>query len=90
MIEHLAPIIAAITGLIVPVGGAIAWLWNKIEKRFTEIEKALDQCRDDSAVKLTVIELMWQEIERLSPASAVLARVKKLLDEMRSKPEGRA
>ncbi len=56
------------------------WLWDKIESRFKVIETALEECRDHSAIKLTVIELMWQEIENLAPDSLVLRRVKRLLD----------
>lgn len=77
--EYVAPIITAVIAAFLPIGGGIAWLWNK----FDAIDRQLDACREDSSVKLVVIELMWQEIERLAPNSPILARVKKLLDELR-------
>lgn len=82
---------AAIVGtggaVLGPVGAAGAFVWRKIERRFTKVEGELEECRkshkeaDGSrAVQLTVIELMWQELERVAPASAVLKRAKRLLD----------
>lgn len=85
--ENAAPILVAIGSLMAIIGGAFKWLWNKVElrsianeARFTAIEKALEECRTDGSIKLTVIELMWQEIEQLAPNSPVLRRVKRLLD----------
>ncbi len=78
--ENVAPILVALGGLLTALGAVAKWLWDKIESRFKVIETALEECRDHSAIKLTVIELMWQEIENLAPDSLVLRRVKRLLD----------
>ena len=85
-----AEIAGAIVAALTPIGGGFAFIWNKIEKRFTEIETQLAECHgrekaglERRATQLTAIELMWQEIERLAPGSAVLTRVKKLLDDLK-------
>lgn len=89
-----AAIITASVGVLTPLGGGAAFVWNRIEKRFTAIDQALDQCRAREhasearrAVQLTVIELLWQEVERLAPGAKVLGRAKKLLDELKEKAE---
>lgn len=78
--------VAALT----PLGAAGAFVWNKIEKRFGQIETQLEECHDrerDSldrrAVQLTVIELLWQEVKRLAPDADILVRAKKLLDDLK-------
>ena len=88
----VAAIITAVASAVVPIGGAGAFVWNKIEKRFTAIDGELDKCRareaasqKRSAVHVTVIELLWQEIARLHPDNdpKPLARAKHLLDGMK-------
>ncbi|MXO73590.1 hypothetical protein [Alteraurantiacibacter buctensis] len=82
--SDLAAIITAATGLLVALGGAIAWLWNKLENRFTAIEQRAEGCEERSAVQTTVIELLWQELERVTPdGSKVLARALKLLNDLK-------
>lgn len=86
----LGEIIGYGVSALAPLGAAGAFIWNKIEKRFKEIDAKLDECEDrerDSlerrAVQLTVIELLWQEVKRHAPASDVLQRAKKLLDDLK-------
>lgn len=86
----VAEIITASVAALAPVGGGVAFVWNKVEKRFTHIEELLDECkareaadRDRRAVQLTVIELLWQELKRVAPDAAVLGRAKKLLDDLK-------
>lgn len=81
-------ITAVVTGLGA-IGAGIKWLWDQFDKRITSLEKKVADCeaREDSglerrAVQLTVIELLWQEVERLAPGAPVLARAKKLLDDL--------
>lgn len=91
--SDLAAIITALVGATVPIGGGIAFVWNKIEKRFAHIEGELEKCRaregeaqKRSAIHITVIELLWQEIKRLHPGDkepATLDRAKKLLDDLK-------
>jgi hypothetical protein len=75
------------------VGGSIAFVWGKVEKRFLEIEGELRKCkkREDRGQErrsrqLIVIELLWQEIQRLAPGPLppVLLRAKRLLDELKT------
>jgi hypothetical protein len=85
-------IIAAVVPTLTVLGGAGAFVWNKLEKRFGRIEQELDNChqrerraQQQHAVHIAVIELMWREIERFGEASApTLRRVKKLLDDMKA------
>lgn len=86
----LGEIITGGVGLLTAIGTAGAFIWNKIEGRFKEIDAKLDECEarerdslDRRAVQLTVIELLWQEVKRHAPASGVLERAKKLLDDLK-------
>jgi hypothetical protein len=84
----LAALITASIGVLGALGGGIRFVWNKLEKRFAAIEAELAECRQREArgsarrsVQLTVIELLWQEVERLAPnGSKVLVRAKRLLE----------
>lgn len=100
--SELAPIITALTGLLIAVAGGARFVWNKIEKRalareaeytarFVKVETALDECHEREAkgqerraVQLTVIEILWQEIQRIAPKSQVLVRAKHHLDELKA------
>lgn len=88
--ENIAPIILACVALLTALGAAVAWLWNKLEHRFTEIELALAECKkreldavDRRQLSRAAMELLWQELKRTAPKSPVLARAKKLMDEMK-------
>lgn len=85
-----AELIAALTGFTTVAGGGVAFIWNKVEKRFTHIEHELEKCRlretigqEREAVRLTVIELLYQEVMRHSADSPVLKRVETLLDRLK-------
>ena len=74
------------------VGAAGRFVWNKIEARFQSVEAELVHCREREAssverraIQLTVIELLWQEVQRHNPGSVVLTRVKNLLDDLKQK-----
>lgn len=82
-------IITAAVAALTPIGGGIAFIWRKIEKRFADFETRLKECQDRErasldrrAVQLTVIEILWQEVARLAPDTTVLKRAKKLLDDL--------
>jgi hypothetical protein len=84
-------IIAGSTALAT-VGGGIAFVWNKVEKRFADIEAKLAECqaREEASnerrgVQLTVIELLWLELKRVAPDADVLGRAKKLLDDLKTR-----
>lgn len=88
--SELAGIIAALVPLLVALGAGVRFLWNKIEARFVAVETALDECHEREAksqerraVQLTVIEILWQEIQRIAPKSLVLKRAKHHLDELK-------
>lgn len=87
----LAAIITALTGTAVSVGAAVRFVWGKVETRFAQIEAKLDECekredtdRERRAVQLTVIELLWREVEMSAPESPVLIRAKRLLDRLKT------
>lgn len=94
-------LITAITGLAVAGGGAFTWIWARVERGFREVKVELKKCQAReaqaqlreqaeqrrSSVKLTVIELLWQEIMRLCPeqqGNHVLRRAEKLLADLRA------
>lgn len=86
----LGEIIGIGVSALAPLGAAGAFIWNKIDQRFKDIDAKLDECetreRDSlerRAVQLTVIELLWQEVKRLAPGADVLQRAKKLLDDLK-------
>lgn len=97
--SEIATLVTSVAGALATVAGGVAWLWNKVEKRFQDVEKELDACRqrEASAAKretnlmlhaqkhLMVIELLWQEIERRSRGApnAVLGRARKVLDDLK-------
>lgn len=82
--SDLAAIITATTGLLVALGAALKFLWNKLEARFTAIEQRGQECEERSSVQTIVIELLWREVERLLPdGSPVLARAQKLLSDLK-------
>lgn len=89
--SELAGLVLALVAAMGALGTTGAFVWNKIEKRFGAVEAELAKCqqREKSALergslRLTVIELLWQEIHRLSPeGSAVLTRAKNLLNGLR-------
>jgi hypothetical protein len=88
-------IIAAATGLLSLAGGGIVFIWNKVEARFTHIEEELEKCRQREkegqrleAARVTVIELLWQEVLRYGSETPVLKRAKALLDEMKRSSVG--
>ena len=91
VVSEIAVLITSIVGALSATGAAIAWLWNKIEKRFEKVENALDECREREARSaeregkhLTVIELLWQEVERKTRGpNAVLDRAKRILDDLK-------
>lgn len=91
--SDFAAIVTAVIGSFGTLGTAGAFVWNKIERRFDEIDGELDKCRERetaaqkrSAVHITVIELLWQEIKRLHPSDQepqTLLRAKKLMDDLK-------
>lgn len=95
-----AEIITAVfggSGALAAIGGGIRFVWNKLETRFTNIEKELAECRarellaikreadsrERRAKQITVIELLWQKVKDLDPRAQVLDRAKHLLDELK-------
>lgn len=91
MAGELATVIVASTAALTAFGGGAKFLWDKIEARFVAIDYKLEACerreadgKERSAAHVTVIELLWQEVERLSPdGSKALTRALKLLGELK-------
>lgn len=94
MMEHVGAVITAIVGLLAVLGGAVKWVADKLETRFTKIEAALDECRarEDASQERRhkrdlAIELLIQAIKTLHPASwndPSLEGAKVLLTEIRN------
>lgn len=89
--SELAAIITAGTTLVVALGAGVRFLWNKIEARFVAIDAELAKCHEREehsqerrAKHLTVIEILWQELQRIAPKSRVLIRAKHHLDELKT------
>ena len=94
MSAEIAALVTSGVGALTVLGGGVAWIWNKIEKRFDEVEKKLAACerrearhQSTSATHLMVIELLWQEVKRRSRGASndVLDRAGRLLDELKEK-----
>lgn len=90
--SEIAGIITACVAALGALGTAGRFVWNKIEARFQAVEAELVHCREREAHsvelrarQLTVIELLWQEVQRLNPGCVVLTRVKDLLDDLKEK-----
>lgn len=43
--SEVAAIISAVTGAVVALGGGVAWLWQRVEKGFSNVEDELAKCR---------------------------------------------
>lgn len=93
--SDLAAIIGAAGGLAATFGGGVAFIWGKVDARMAkleaeqaECERRADRAKDRSAVQLTVIELLWQEVKRLAPemTTPVLDRAQKLMDGLKKEP----
>lgn len=83
-------LIGAMAATLTPVGGAIGFIWSKVERRFASIESQLVQCEkregaclDRSSRQLTVIELLWNALEQANPQARELKRSKHLLEDLR-------
>ena len=77
--NDIAAILTAGAGALGAIGGGIRFAWNKIESRFQAVEARflaaeaeLIHCREREAAsverrgtQLTVIELLWQEVQSL-------------------------
>jgi len=87
-----AALITAFSGLLAGASVAAKFMWNKIEARFDAIDGKLAACeaREKGALErhsshVTVIELLWQEVERLSPdGSKALTRALKLVSDLKN------
>lgn len=69
------------------LGGAIGFLWRRVERMSARVRADLDDCEDARNTQLIVIEIFWRELERISPRSAALKRGGKLLEELKQRAE---
>lgn len=88
--SDLSEAVQAGVAVATALGGAIAWLWGRVEKMNRRVQADLAACEDARHTQLIVIEIFWRELERLSPRSAALKRGGKLLDELKLRDAGRA
>lgn len=94
---QVTAIASAAVGALGSIGAGCRFVWKKVETRFAAIEVELAHCRsreradqERRAIQLSVIEILWQEIERVTPGSSVLRRAEKLLEGLRAKVKGEA
>ena len=92
---QIAAVASASAAVLGSLGGGGRFIWKKVEARFAKIEADLEHCRqrevadqERRAIQLSVIEILWQEVERLAPGASVLRRADKLLDGLRAKVKG--
>ena len=88
--SEVSDLMSAVASMMVPIGGAIAFVWAKVEHSMRNIrreqrsmQRELLKCQRDRAVKLTVIELLWQVVVKHEPSSPILDRAKRLLDRIK-------
>jgi hypothetical protein len=94
-VSEIAVLITSVVGALTAAGGAVTWLWAKVEARFKDVEQKLEDCekrelrqKDTTAKHLIVIELLWQEVERRTRGpNPVLERAGKLLDDLKQAQE---
>lgn len=92
--SEVAAVITSVIGALGVAGGAVKWLWVKIEKRFQQVEDKLAACerrevrqKETTAKHLIVIELLWQVARKSRGATDVLGRCEKLLDDLKQDQE---
>ena len=65
-------------GITLPtIGGAIAWIWAKIEKRISALEDEVKGCRADRTALLAAGEMLYVELKRVAPRSHALTRARR-------------
>lgn len=87
--EQWPDAVNAIAAALTAMGGAIAWLWNKLERVQANVKADLEACEDARATQLIAIELLWQECSRVNPKSMTLKRVEKVLDDLKLREAAR-
>lgn len=87
----IAAILTAVAGLLVPVGGAGAFVWRHVENRFNDIDEKLAKCEDRDrshqerrGIMTAVVELLWSAVAAASPESPVLRRAEKLMTDLKN------
>ena len=77
-------------GTLATIGGGIAFVWNKIDARFTAIEAKLKQCerrdrrsRKQNGLLMSAVEILLAKIQDLAPDAAVITRARELLEQHR-------
>lgn len=69
------------------LGGAIGFLWVRLERMNRRVTADLEACDDARQTQLIVIEIFWRELERLAPRNAALKRGGKLLEELKRRDD---
>lgn len=88
--EHIAPIIVAVTALLGLFGAAFKFIYTKIENRFVSIENDLKMCyqremttKERRGIMVMVIELLITELKSVAPESFALQRSERLMEEVK-------
>lgn len=90
-VAEITAIAGAVAGIGTALAAAVKFVWGKVEARFSRIESALDECREERAlsekrrgVLVTIIELLKQELRHHLPDSPMLRRADSLMTEYRA------
>lgn len=77
-------------GTLATLGGGIAFVWNKIDARFTAIEAKLRQCerrdrrsRKQISLLMSAVEILLAKIQDIAPGASVIGRARELIEQHR-------
>jgi hypothetical protein len=90
LMEHVAPIILAIVALLGAVGAAGKFVWDKVERRFENIENDLKLCyarevttKERRGILVTVIDLLITELKTVAPLSETITHSERLMERVK-------
>jgi hypothetical protein len=79
-------LLTAIVPILAALGGGIAFVWGKLEKRFAAIEKKLEDCEKRDAANrsrlselLFALRMMADEMHASDPMNPLLKTVRQML-----------
>ena len=91
-IQDISSLISAGIGVAGLLASGLGFLWGRVELNNKRMKRELQKCedrekngREERGILTMIIELMWQEIETLSPGSKVLRRAQRHLDRLKTK-----
>lgn len=84
--EHLSGVALALVSVLTTIGAAIAFVWQKVDKRFSHIERKLEECeaRETRSTRLHVLyesalSVVMEELQQIKPESPALKHARTML-----------